>query len=127
MPAPTLSSATLNAAASQLTTVWSASSVASGVAVPTVRVAARDASIACTYLSGSPSTSIVWTLSTTGAVYADDTVVVDAPADTVQDVIGDLPNAATTGAAVTNNSALQRQKDRFFARRARSDRPFMTR
>lgn len=107
-----LTSATVGATGLTLTTIWEGSATHLHVtanhssAVPTVAVAARGQSGACTYSSGDGGDP-VWTIPF--AVFANDTATVTFPASTVTDSgTGTLINVLITGAATTNNSVAKR-------------------
>lgn len=110
MPAPTVVSATINAAATQITVVWSEAVDSLGPDL-VVRVPARNATLSATFVSGNGTDTTVWTLFPPRRVYLDETAKLDDPGDTVENGLS-TPSQPATDIAVTNNSAVQRKSGR---------------
>lgn len=105
MAGATLSSASLNAGATQLSTTWS-QGVDPNVGNPIIKVNGRGVSIASSYLSGTATLTIIWTLAAGAVIFANETVTVDIAAAVVVNDSDSGPNLAIVGAAVTNNSTV---------------------
>jgi hypothetical protein len=103
---PTLVSATLNAAAGTVTTVWSESVATTTFAGCTILVAARGYTGMFSEVTTGPSETIVYTLSIPGLVYAGEVVTISMAAGVVETDADSTPNALITGAAVINNSSV---------------------
>ena len=101
---PTLSSATINTAGTQLTLNWSASVTKTGSG--NVTVSASGGASTPTYSSGSPGTSYVYNLSRT--IDAGETVTTSytQPGNDLEATSGGADVATYSAAAVTNNSTV---------------------
>lgn len=102
MAVPTLSSASLNAAGSQLSTTWSVAVQLINGSVPSLRVPARGVSVVSTYASGDGTVTMKWTMSKVGLIYMGDIVVLDMADSAIAAVVGGEGNLIITGADVTN-------------------------
>jgi len=104
--APTLSSATINSAATTLTLVFSENVNCSSSAGLTLTDSTQSTTPALTYSSGTGSTTLVFTLGST--VYSGDTCTLAyvASSGNIVATTGGAPLANFSGTSVTNNSTV---------------------
>lgn len=103
----TLVSASINAAGTQLTTVWS-EAVDPGTFAGTITGTRKTIAIG-SYVSGTGTTTLVYGLSPSGKVFSDDfegNITLSLDAGATETTAGAVPSDAVVDAAVTNNSTV---------------------
>jgi hypothetical protein len=102
--APTLSSASINSAGTQLTLNWSASCTKTGSG--TITISASGGASTPTYSSGSPGTAFVYGLSRTINNGETVTVSYTQPGNDIEATSGGADVATFSGSSVTNGSSV---------------------